>query len=417
MERTYLCIDLKCFYASVECILLDLDPFKVPLAVCDISRGDGAICLAVSPYLKSLGVSSRSRLYNIDIKLRDKIVFVKPRMKKYIEYSSKVYNCYLDFFSANDIHVYSIDESFIDVSSYLNYYKSSSYDLAVRVIRHVYKELGLTCCAGVGDNMFLAKVSLDILAKKTIDGVSYLNEDIFLRGLSYHRPLSDFWSIGIQTQNKLHALGCYCLADIVLAGEKRIADEFGVLGYELYQHALGKDDATIDDVKNYTPASKSISSSQMLFRNYNKQEAIIVLLEMIDTLVLKLIGKNLRTKSIGFSIGYSRDVINPLCKSYVLHNYTNSYKVISQIVKSLYYHCVDDFPIRKITLTFSKLTNGSFEQLDLFSKDNKDEEALYKAINDIKNKYGKNAVNKALSLTDAGTQLQRNKLVGGHNGE
>lgn len=415
--KQYLCIDLKCFYASVECILLNYDPFKVPLAVCDISRGNGAICLAVSPYLKSLGVSSRSRLYDIDVKLRDKIIFVKPRMKKYIEYSSKVYNCYLDFFSESDIHVYSIDESFIDVSSYLNYYKLSSYDLALRVIKHVYQQLGLTCCAGVGDNMFLAKVSLDILAKKTYDGVHYLNENSFLIELSKHRPLSDFWSIGIQTQKRLHSLGCYCLGDVVSIGEKKIVNEFGVLGYELFQHALGKDDATIFDVKNYTPASKSISSSQILFRDYHKQEAITVLLEMTDNLVLKLIGNNLRTKSIGFVVGYSKDVITPLCKSYVLYNYTNSYQVISQIVKSLYYHCVDDVPIRKISLTFSKLTNGSVEQLDLFRKDNKDEVSLYKAINDIKNKYGKNAVNKALSLTDAGTQFQRNKLVGGHSGE
>ncbi len=412
----YLCIDLKSFYASVECIERNLDPLTTPLAVCDITRGDGAIFLAATPCLKNMGVGSRARLYEVKSYIRKKIIFAKPRMKKYIEYSTKVYKTYLSMFSKEDIYVYSIDEVFIDVTTYLTYYNLSVEELALRVVNEVKKNTGLICCIGAGDNMFLSKVSLDILAKKSPNGVCYLSLDKFKDVIWKHEPITDIWRIGPGTQRRLYKYNIKTLGEVANCDIRVLEHEFGILSQELYEHANGIDTTTIKEIKEYKPINKSINHSQILFEDYSKEDALTVLLEMTDVTVLKLIEQGLKTTNISIDIGYSKILQLSFHKSITIRS-TNSYKVISREVKDAYIDFVDELPIRKLSITLGGLSRGNIHQLDLFEEDNTKEVTLFNTINDIKGKFGKNAVNKAFSYTEEGNQVERNKLVGGHNGE
>ena len=409
----FCCIDLKSFYATVECIERKLDPFKTPLVVCDVTRGKGSVVLAVSPYLKKLGVQSRTRIYDLpDID----IIYAKPRMNLYIEYSSKVYEIFLSLFSKDDVYVYSIDESFIKISPYLKLYKLTELELCKKVLNLIYDKLKLTATCGIGENLFLAKVALDIEAKKNKDNIFQINKEYFYKVLHYHKPLTDFWGIGENIKIRLEKHGIYTLRDISLNKEILIK-EFGLIGKEIYEHSLGIDNSKLEDIKNYKPLSKSFGYGQVLFRDYNKKEIYTILLEMTDVITLRLIKNNLMCKHISIYIGYSNDKFKSLNKSLKLDEYTNSFKKLYNYYKEILDNNLEDHLIRKIRLSVSNLESNKIKPLNIFddSINEEKEEKLYITINKIKEKYGRSSINKAVSHTKEGTMLERNKLVGGPN--
>ncbi len=413
----YICIDLKSFYASVECLERGLDPLETALVVCDVERGEGSIFLASTPKVKSMGINSRARLFEIPKCLRKKIIFAKPRMKKYIEYSSEVYNTYLDMFDKDDIYSYSIDEVFIDVESYLTYYNCTMEELCLKIINKVKKNTKLICCIGAGDNMFLAKVALDILAKKQPNGVCYLTEESFKEKLWDHQPITDVWRIGPGTQKRLYKYGIKTLGQLAKTRKEIILKEFGIVGEELYEHAWGIDITTIKEIKKYKPINKSLNHSQILDDDVNKEGALIALLEMADTTLLKMIENNLKANNMTIDIGYSRVLNLFFHKSITFSANTNSYKIVSKEIKEIVYNFVDDLPIRKLGITFGGLTTSNVQQLSIFDEDNSNEIELYKTISEVKERFGKSSVAKAISFTEEGTQLKRNKTIGGHNSE
>ncbi len=265
--------------------------------------------------------------------------------------------------------------------------------------------------------MFLAKVALDILAKKESNGVCYLNVDLFKEKLWGHQPITDVWRIGPGTQKRLYKYGIKTLGQLANSRKDIILREFGVVGEELYEHAWGVDVTTVKEVKSYKPINKSLNHSQILDEDVNKDGALVVLLEMADTTILKMIEQKLKTNHVSIFIGYSRVLNLSFAKSFVLTTNTNSYKIISKEIKEIVYNYVDDLPIKKLSITFGGLTTSNVQQLSLFDVDNTKEVKLFETINDIKERFGKSSISKAVSFTEDGTQLKRNKTIGGHNSE
>ena len=416
MDKVYFCIDLKTFYASVECVERGLDPFNTDLIVADKERGKGSICLAISPKMKKRGIRNRCRVFEIPAYVHP--IVAKPRMKKYIEYSALIYKIYLKYISKEDIHVYSIDEAFLDVTNYLKMYKMSPTSLAKTILKDIYDSTGITASAGIGTNLYLAKIALDIIAKHDKSNIAVLNEQRYRELLWHHIPLSDFWQIGIGTQRRLNKLHLKDMYDVVHADEKVLYKEFGVNARYLIDHAKGIEPVTIADIKRYKPKSNSISNSQVLFKDYSMDKARIVLIEMIESLVLQLVSKNLVTNSIGFIIGYSKDIASPLKVSKRFNIATSSYKKILDILLTEYdYQVRSDLMIRKIGIWFS-VSEKCYEQLDLFSLESEDNDNIIeKTMLFIKNKFGKDSIMRGISYVDGATQIMRNKLIGGHNAE
>ena len=286
MGQYYLCIDLKTFYASVECVERGLDPFNTNLVVADPDRGKGTICLAVSPKMKMLGVKNRCRVFEIPPNI--KYIMATPRMKKYIEYSANIYGIYLKYFSKDDIHVYSIDEAFMDVTNYLKLYKVNAIELAKTIIKDIFKTYGITATAGVGTNMYLAKIALDITAKHSSTNIGYLDEEKYKKELWHHRPLSDFWQVGKGIERRLNKMRIFDMYDIAHTDPKKLYKEFGVNAEYLIDHSLGKESCTIADIKKYKPKTNSITNSQVLFEDYSFDKARLVLKEMVEIRKLEI---------------------------------------------------------------------------------------------------------------------------------
>ena len=416
--KYYLCIDLKTFYASVECAERHLDPFKTDLVVADISRGRGTICLAITPKMKERGIKNRCRLYEVPKNIP--LIIAKPRMKKYIEYSVNIYKIYLKYISEEDIHVYSIDEAFLDVTSYINLYKKNPKEIAIMIMNDIYNATHITATCGIGTNMYLAKIALDIISKHNKTNMGYLNEELYKKELWHHKPLSDFWQIGTGIENRLHKMHIKDMYDLTKTDERKLYKEFGVNALLLIDHAYGKETCTIKDIKKYKPKSNSLSNSQVLFKDYKYDEVRIILIEMIDNLVLNLVSKNLFTDTIGFYIGYSNHEIESLKFSKKISNYTNSFEIIkNELLEEYDYRINEKYPIRRISIWFNNLTNKRITQLDLFNSNyiNYKEEYLEKTLNDLKIKYGKNSILRGVSYMNFSTQKERNKLIGGHNAE
>lgn len=415
-NRIYLCIDLKSFYASVECVERGLDPFKVNLVVADPSRGGGAITLAATPAIKKLGVSSRGRIYEIPKHIE--YITSPPRMKLYMTYSANVYRIFLKYISSEDIHVYSIDESFLDITSYLSLYHMNGKELAQMILKDIYQTLGLCATVGIGTNLFLAKVALDITAKHAKDCIGYLDEDLYKQMIWHHRPITDIWMIGRGTEKRLAAYGIVDLYGVAHCDKQLLHRIFGIQSEILYDHAWGKEPTKISDIKAYQPKSNSITNSQILFEDYNYHDAYLVMKEMVESNVLQLVEKHLVTNHISLCIGYSRDIIKPTRGSCKITNTTQSYQVLLEEFKLLYQRIVNrEYPIRQIAISFGNLKDECYEQLDLFQdieaieKEKRVQEALIK----IRHKYGENAVLKGMNLCDKATQRKRNGLVGGHH--
>ncbi|MBE5821827.1 MAG: DNA repair protein [Clostridiales bacterium] len=417
MNNVFLVIDLKTFFASVECVERDLDPFTTNLVVADPARGKGAICLAISPKMKMLGVKNRCRIFEIPKNIE--YITALPRMNKYIEYSANIYEIYLKYISKEDIHIYSIDEAFIDVTNYLKTYNMKSIELAKKIMKDIYDNYGITATCGIGTNMYLAKIALDIMSKHSPTNIGWLNEERYIKELWHHKPLTDFWQIGKGIQKRLNKLGLYDMADIAKANPKILFKEFGINAQFLIDHSKGIEPCTIKDIKEYTPKNNSISNSQILFKDYTYEKAKLVLKEMVEVLAKELIEKDLVTDLISLYIGYSNNIINATGGSRKLYIQTNQYSKLVESFINLFEETTNkEIMIRRIGISFGRLEKKEYEQMNLFinEKEKKKELKIEKSIINIKEKYGKNAILKGMNLQEDATTIIRNKLIGGHNG-
>lgn len=419
----YLCIDLKCFYASCECVDRHVDPLTTPLVVADSTRGKGAICLAVSPKMKELNVRNRCRLFEIPSNIS--YIIAKPRMQRYIDMSAYIYSIYLKYVSKDDIYVYSIDEVFINITSYEKLYGKDAIEIGKMIIEDVYKTTGIKATCGVGSNLFLCKIAMDIIAKHNCDNIGYLDEKLFKEKLWDYSKLTDFWQIGTGIAKSLNKLNLYTLKDVANCDKDILYKEFGVNASFLIDHSNGIDKTTIEEIKNYIPLSKSISSGQVLDKDYPYEDTILVVKEMIDGLVLDLISKRLITGGLSIAIGYSefrKTDTKPKMnvKSKKLVKPTSSYKEISRNALELFAAMADKSKlIRQINISFSRLTLENEYVSDLLenSEELEKEKKAIKAIIDIKNKFGKSTILRGMSLDEKATMKKRNKLIGGHNAE
>lgn len=417
MQRVYFVIDLKTFYASVECVERGLNPFNTNLVVADPSRGKGAICLAITPAMKMLGIKNRCRIYEIPPNV--KYIVALPRMSKYIEYSANIYSIYLKYVAKEDIHVYSIDEAFLDVTRYLKMYKMKSIDLAKLIMKDIYDTYGITATCGIGTNMYLAKIALDIMSKHSPTNIGWLSEEKYKKELWHYKPLTDFWQIGPGIERRLNKKRIFDMYDIAHTNPKILFKEFGVNAQFLIDHSIGYEPCTIDDIKAYKPKTNSISNSQVLFKDYDYGKAELVLKEMVELLAQQLIEKNLETDCISLYIGYSRDFEKHSGGSRRLYTFTNLYSKLVYEFKKLYEETTDrNIPIRRIGISFERLQEVTSEQLNLFEdlESKTKERKLEKSIIEIKSKMGKNAIIRGMNLEEGATTLIRNKLIGGHNG-
>ncbi len=409
---------MKCFYASVECADRGLNPFESSLVVADVSRGKNAICLAISPKLKSLGIKNRCRINDIPNNIE--YIAVKPRMKRYIEYAADIYDIYLDYISPEDIHVYSIDEMFLDITSYLNTYKITPKDFGIKLMKEIENKLKIPSSCGIGTNLYLSKIALDITAKKNKDHIGFLTEELFKLTLLNHTPLTDFWGISKGTVNRLKKYAIYDMQGIIDTPENLLYKEFGINAELLIDHANGRESCTMSDIKNYKTKSKSISNSQILFENYDADKAFLVMQEMTLTATQELVKNKLITHTISVYICYSNDFYSSGGGSLKLPFATQSYNTIIEYVKTLFYKHVDlNKPIRRLSINFSSLCDECAEGYDFFTNlnDLEKEKKLEKSVLNIKEKYGKNAILRGFDYLDGATQIERNAMIGGHNGE
>ena len=340
-------------------------------------------------------------------------------MNKYMKYSTEIYNIYLKYFSPDDIYVYSIDEAFLDVSKYLKFYKMKSIDLAKTIMKDIYDTYGITATCGIGTNMYLAKIALDIMSKHSPSNIGWLDEEKYKKELWHYRPLSDFWQIGRGIEKRLNRKRIFDMYDIAHTDPKILYKEFGVNAEFLIDHANGKESCTIENIKKYKPKSNSISNSQILFRDYNFEEAELIVKEMVELLAQRLLNDNLETDLISLYVGYSRDLMKNVNVSKRLSYFTNLYTKLVYEYKKLYEENVDKkVPIRRIGISFGRIQEVENEQLNLFEniENNLKEKRLEKSIIEIKSKMGKNAILRGMNLEDAATTVIRNKLIGGHNG-
>lgn len=503
-NRTYFAIDLKSFYASVECMERGLDPLTTNLVVADASRTEKTICLAVSPSLKAYGIPGRARLFEVVQKVREvnalrlreapervffgasfsdtelksspgislDYIIAPPRMAHYIEYSTRIYNIYLKYIAPEDIHVYSIDEVFIDATDYLNTYNLSARELVTKMILEVLKTTGITASAGIGTNLYLCKIAMDIQAKRIpVDQngvqIAELDEISYRRLLWSHRPLTDFWRVGRGYAKKLEEQGLFTMGDIARCSigksneyykEDLLYKLFGINAELLIDHAWGWEPCTIADIKAYKPSTNSIGSGQVLQSAYTFDKAKLIVWEMTDLLVLDLVDKKLVTDQLVLTVGYDiENLKNPKIKNSYhgavttdhygravpksahgtanLGRQTSSTKLIMDAVTELFERIVDkNLLVRRVNITANHVIDeetvqksDNFEQLDLFTdygavQAKKEEEeaeltrekSMQKAMLEIKKKYGKNAILKGMNLEEGATTLDRNKQIGGH---
>ncbi|MBS7272557.1 DNA methylase [Fibrobacter sp.] len=458
-SRTYAAIDLKSFFASVECILRGLDPLKAKLVVADESRTEKTICLAVTPALKAYGIPGRARLFEVNQKVREvlrrtgeKIEFTiaKPQMAKYVEYSTKVYNVYLKYVSAEDIHAYSIDECFLDLTRYLKLYKKTPRELVKTIIQDVFATTGITATGGIGTNLYLCKIAMDVMAKHVdadADGVriAELDEMSYRRQLWSHRPLTSFWQVGRGIAERLEncrlnaGRGVYTMGDIARVSVKNpeaLYKLFGVNAEILIDHAWGYEPCTIADIKKSKPRNRSTGEGQVLQDPYPFDKARLVVREMVDTVSMTLIAHDLVTNAMVLTVGYDRENVDkgiyhgvtvtdfygrtipkPAHGTASIGYYTSSQSVMADAVMKLFDRIVDPkLTVRRLNLVAADIVDASHEQYDLFTdvqKQEKEKKRL-KAELLIKKRFGKNAIVKGMDLQEGATTIERNGQIGGH---
>lgn len=438
-EKTYLCIDLKSFYASVECADRGLDPFVDNLVVADPERSRTTICLAITPAMKALGVKNRCRVFEIPDGID--YTMARPRMRRYMEVSASIYAIYLRFVSPEDVHVYSIDECFIDATPYLPLYGMDARAFARTLMTAVFQETGICATAGVGTNLFLAKVALDITAKHAPDNIGFLDESTFKQQIWFHCPITDIWGIGPGIARRLARHGAQDLASVAALNPEVLYREFGVNAEYLIDHAWGQEPCTIAEIQAYEPESRSLVNGQVLPSDYTFEEARMVLREMVDASVLELVEHGLVTERISLSVGYAREkgswntaetfegghgirLLGAQAAgertggSRKLERRTNSACFLIERFESLFDETAHrDVPIRRINVGFSDLLAERFATSTLF--DNAQAEAKERQLQDaliaVRGKFGKNAMLKGTSLQKKATARERNEQVGGHH--
>lgn len=493
-QNIYIAIDLKSFYASVECKERGLNPLTTNLVVADSSRTEKTICLAVSPALKQYGIPGRARLFEVIQKVKEinskrrynapghlfsgksyedselkkhkeyelDYIIAPPQMNKYIEYSTHIYNIYLKYFSSEDIYVYSIDEVFIDVTHYLKTYKMKASNLATKIIQEVYEKTGITATCGIGTNLYLAKIAMDIEAKHVTANkygvrIACLDENMYKRQLWNHRPITDFWRVGKGIAKKLEQNNMYTMGDVArcsIYNEDKLFKLFGINAELLIDHAWGYEPCTMKSIKSYVPTTNSISSGQVLHCPYDYEKTKLIVKEMTELLSLNLVDKHLVTNQLVLEIGYDRNnltdkniyykgeiTIDRYGRSIPKHAHgtenldhkTSSNKIITEAIMKLYDRIINpNLLTRRITITANNVTNEAqaekdeiCEQIDLFTnytekniKHEKElkERKLQRSILNIKKKYGKNAILKGMNFEDGGTTIERNEQIGGHKG-
>ncbi len=409
-----MCIDLKSFFAACECLERGLDPFKTPLVVANPKQGNGAITLAVTPYLKKQGVASRSRLYDIPANI--KYFIVPPRMKLYIQKSKEVIGIYLDYVAESDLHVYSIDECFLDVTDYLKLYKKNDYELAQEILKKIEEKTGLTATCGIGPNLLMAKVAMDTEAKKYKNGIAKWTYDDIPTKLWPLTPLSKMWGIGKRMEKNLNNLNIYTIEDLAQYDKNKLKDKFGIMGLELWNHANGIDTSRIADFKTEAK-DKSYSHSQVLFKDYNEVSIRLIISEMVDLLAARLRANNKQTTVIGFGISYSKEINSGFYHSLKLDTPTDSSKEITKFCNIIFDRYYDFLPIRKVSISCGGLVTKQGVQLNLFEEyqNTIKEDQINTTIDEIKNKFGKNSLIKASSLLPDSTAIERNTKIGGHH--
>ena len=415
--RVYLCIDLKSFYASVECVDLGFDPMTTDLVVADPDRGKGTICLAVSPSLKSKGVKNRCRVFEIPEGMN--YFMAPPRMQLYIDYSARIYNIYLKYVSVDDIHVYSIDECFLDVTGYLKMYGMRAKELAKMIMEDIYETTGLISTCGIGTNLYLTKVALDIISKHSPDRIGCLTEELYQKYLWKHQPLTDFWMIGPGKQRRLQGkYGLFTMGQIAHYDEDVLYEEFGIDAELLIDHAWGREPVTISDIKGYKTKAHSLSNGQVLFRNYTSEEAETVLVEMTQQSVLDMVKRHLVTNNVGVWIGYDYKIWGGYDgRSNTITVTTNCERILVEEARKLYRMSVKkDVPVRMLGVGFGNLLDQKYEQYDLFTDEAEIERdrKLQKTLIEIKHRFGDNSVIRLLDLRPEATAIERNNQIGGH---
>ena len=457
--RTYAAIDLKSFFASVECILRGLDPLKAKLVVADESRTEKTICLAVTPVLKAYGIPGRARLFEVNQKVREverrtgeKIEFLiaKPQMAKYVEYSTKVYNVYLKYVSAEDIHAYSIDECFLDLTRYLKLYKKPARELVKTIIQDVFTTTGITATGGIGTNLYLCKIAMDIMAKHVEadeDGVriAELDEMGYRKQLWSHQPITSFWQVGRGIAARLEKCylnggrGIRTMGDLARASVKNpeaLYKMFGVNAEILIDHAWGYEPCTIADIKKAKPRSRSTGEGQVLQDPYTFDKARLVVREMVDTVSMALVEHNLVAKGMVLTVGYDRENVDkgiyhgetvvdfygrtipkPAHGTASLGHYSSSQSAFAEVVMKLFDRIVDpELTVRRLNLVAIDVVDESNEGFDLFTDAQKQEreKKRLKAELMIKRRFGKNAIVKGMDLQEGATTIERNGQIGGH---
>lgn len=415
-KYAYICIDLKSFYASVECRERGLDPMKTNLVVADPERTEKTICLAVSPAMKALGIPGRCRVFEIPKHIE--YIMATPRMQLYIDYAAEIYGIYLKYIDKDDIHVYSIDEVFMDVTNYLDMYEMTPAQLGQRIMQDVYEQTGITASCGVGTNLYLAKVALDIMAKHSPNHIGELDEESYCRKLWDHKPLTDFWRIGAGTTERLRRVGIFTMEGIARASEDTLYHLFGIDAELLIDHAWGRETTRMSDIKNYRSKASSISSGQVLGCDCNFEGGKLILKEMIDLLCLELVDKGLVTDSVTIHVRYNnRYNMKSAHGTAAMTVTTSSARRITSYAVNLYERIVDPFtPIHGFNISFNNVVDEAYRQYDLFTDpiDMEKEHKLQQAMLDIKDKFGKNAILKGMDLQEGATTMVRNRQIGGH---
>lgn len=417
-QKQYICIDLKSFYASVECVERNLDPFTTNLVVADVSRTDKTICLAITPAMKALGVKNRCRLFEIPEGVE--YIAAIPRMQLYIDYAAEIYSIYLEYISKDDIHVYSIDEAFMDVTDYLSLYQMSAKELGKKIMDEIYNRLGIRATCGIGPNLFLTKIALDITAKHADDFIGELTIESFKELLWDHEPLTDFWMVGPGTVKRLSTVGIKTMRQIANAPEELIYHLFGVNAELLIDHANGIEPTTIAHIKSYKAHDNSLCSGQVLPCDYNFEDGRLIIKEMTDLLCLDLVERQLVTSSITLHIGYSNRLgLKSAHGTVTLPEDTNADIIIIPHVVKLYERIVlPNCPIRRVSITANKVIPEEATQYNLFIDANmlQKDRQIQEAVISIKNKFGKNAILKGMNLQQNATTMERNQQIGGHRG-
>ena len=410
--KTIAVIDLKAFYSFVECVDRGLDAWKTPLVVADKDRGKNTIVLSVSPYLKSKGVPSRLRIR--DLPKGYDYIYAVPRMERYIEKSAEVVKIMMEFVAKEDIHVYSIDEAFIDLTSYLNYYHQTPLQLTSLIIKTIKDRTGLQATGGIRDNFFLAKVALDIYAKKEKNGISTMHQSDIREKLWPITPLTKIWGIGERTAAKLNSLGIFTMGDLANSDKDYIHQYFGIIGDQLVDHANGIDESDIHEV--YIPKTTSLSLAQVLFKDFNKDNAITIVREMCDDLSHRLRNEGKLTEVVSLYIGYSKDTMGGFSRQMSLLQPTDDTEVLFNALMEIYHQYIQDYPIRRIGINFGKLSQMGYKQIDMFgdAKKEKGNHDLFKTMDRLKDKYGKNILLRASALTEDSTAIERHNQIGGH---